>query len=248
MRGRAKQIVIHDAHLTVGVPAGLLVRLFCAGKRRRFRTPANLTIILVHNRSYPTLMERSLDYLGVEYVTLKPPAGVRWRHTLKNTAMLDYLSSGRCTTEYVMFCDSDDALMRDDPAKAVALLEAAQCDMLISTTKYADYRGMPERAAMTTALAPVDLRSKPRAAIHLNSGVFIARRTFLAEYLTTANQYITSDDLEGDWLRIFDGGAMISRLPEFPRGIGDEQIIMRYLFPAFYPRMRLDYGGALARR
>jgi hypothetical protein len=162
--------------------------------------------------------------------------------------VLDYLRSGACATEYVLAADCDDALMRDDPARAVALLQAADCEMLVSSTAYARYRNMPDVKAQTISFAPPELAAERKPRIHLNAGVYIARTAFLVEYLTEAAKYVTDNDLPSGALTDMTDAEVLARLPDFPVGIGSDQTIMRYLFPRFYPRMKIDYGGKLARR
>jgi len=242
-------LVVHDAAITRGLPPKLLVDVLCAPNAGRFRRPDNLTILLVHNRPEKTLMEISLDYLGIhDYTVLRVPRDQPWRHTQRIGAVRDYLRSGACTTEYVLFADCDDALMRDDPARAIELLQAAGCDMLISSTAYARYRNMPDEKARTESFAPQPLRGQSKPRIHLNAGVYIARVAFLADYLAEAAKYVTDNDLPSGALTDMSDAEVLRRLPDFPRGIGSDQTIMRYLFPRFYPRMKIDYDHALALR
>jgi hypothetical protein len=65
-------------------------------------------------------MEKSLRYVGIEnFTVLRPPINGPWVHTVKISAVSSYLKSGACKTEYLLFCDSDDAVLRDDPKKAI---------------------------------------------------------------------------------------------------------------------------------
>lgn len=242
-RDRYRQLVIHDARLTRRLSPETLVRIFCEPNRGKFRRPDDLTILLVHNRTGKTLMEQSLDCLGVEYTILRLPPEIPWRHTMRITATLDWLRSGACKTDYVLSVDCDDALMRDDPAKAVALL--GDGEMLVSSTTYARYRNMPDVKAAMLKLAPPKLAQARHPRVHLNAGVYVAKRGFLEEYLTAASAFVTGDDLRLDGLT---DAEVLARLPDFPRGVGSDQTIMRYLFPTFYPRMKIDYANLLAAR
>jgi hypothetical protein len=106
---------------------------------------------------------------------------------------------------------------------------------------------MPEVKAHMISLAPPEMQRGRKPRIHLNAGVYVARTKFLLEYLTEAEKYVTDSDL-GEQLYDMDEAEVIARLPDFPRGIGSDQTIMRYLFPRFYPRMKIDYAGRLAPR
>jgi hypothetical protein len=243
------QVIVHNARLIFGVPSKLLFQALCSGNRGRFETPPNLTIVLVHNRPHKTLMELSLDYLGVDsYVVLRTPPDQPWTHTTRITKILEYLESGACTTQYVLSTDCDDALLRDDPAKTIELLRAAGCEMLVSSSSYKLYRNMPQVREQTEALAPISLQGGKRQRIHLNAGVYIATASFLKEYLHIAAQYVTDNDFRSHELIDVSDEELRRILPDFPRGFGSDQAIMRLLFPRFYPRMQIDYAGRLALR
>lgn len=241
-------VVLHNGRFKA-IPTRILIDLFCRANRGRFALPPDLTILLVHNRPGKTLMELSLDYLGIAgYTVIRLPAGRPWRHTARITAVLDYLRSGRCTTEYVLWADCDDALFRDDPAVTIDLLKQANCEMLVSSTSFDGYRNMPDVKQWTTQLGQAEARQRRRPNIHLNAGVLIARTDFLQEYLTEASTFVTENDLPAGALRRLSDAEILRLLPEFPRGTGSDQRIMRYLFPRFYPRMKIDYDSRLALR
>ena len=240
--------ILHNGRFKA-IPPGVLIPIFCRANRGRLSKPPNLTILLVHNRPTKTLVELSLDYVGIDnYTVLRLPANERWRHTARITAVLDFLRSGRCETEYILCCDCDDVLVRGEPARAIEFLHAAGCEMLVSSTAYARYRNMPEVKARMIAIAPDDLRNRRGARIHLNAGVFVARAAFLKEYMEEAMTYVTENDVPSRLLTNMSDAEVLARLPDFPRGIGSDQTIMRYLFPRFHPRMKIDYSGQLALR
>ena len=241
-------IVLHNGRFK-SIPPGVLIPVFCRSKRGGLTKPPNLTILLVHNRPDKTLMEQSLEYLGIrDYTVLRLPSDQPWRHTARIAAILDHLRSGACATEYILVSDSDDALIRDDPQKAIDLLRAADCEMLVSSTAYAAYHGMPDVKIKTMSLAPPQRDGSRHPRIHLNAGVYIARASFLREYLEATRQYVSEHDLAIEKLNIISDEDLLRLLPDFPRGVGSDQTIMRYLFPQFYPRMKIDYDERLARR
>jgi hypothetical protein len=249
VRRNYRQVIVHDAGLTRNLPPQLVVSLFCSKNRGKFRKPENLSIVLVHNRPNKTLMELSLDYVGIEnYTVLRTPAAEPWRHTTRITEILRWFRSGACTTEYVLCADCDDALMNDDPARAVQLLQEAGCDLLVSSSSYTLYRNMPEARRATEAIAPPERRVGLKPNIHLNAGVYISTAKFLREYLEMASAYVTSADLQSHELLGMSDADLLHMLPEFPRGFGSDQAIMRYLFPRLYPRMKIDYDARLVER
>ncbi len=176
------------------------------------------------------------------------PKSGPWRHSLKISSIRDYLKSGACRTDYVLFCDSDDAIMRGDPARAIDALKAAGCDMLVSCTSYARYQGMDEIATWTKSIAPPDLVKQRRGRFHLNSGVYIARADFLTEFMEQAMSFVTPDDIAGGVLYSMTDAEVHATLPDFPRRSGEDQLIFRYLSKRNFPRMKIDYGLRLAIR
>ncbi len=81
--------------------------------------------------------------------------------------------------------------------------------------------------------------------VHLNAGAYVARRSYLIEFLEAAADYVTDD--EPRWSEY----ARMSRLVEnatFPLACGSEQNIFRFLYPRFAASMRLDYAAKLAFR
>jgi len=241
-------IVIHR-NAVDKLPKRLAVAMICGHVKGKLRCPSQLTIILIHDYHSPPLMEMSLQYVGINnYVVVKPPTAGPWRGSKKILAMNDYLRSGRCHSEYLLYCDSTDAVLRDDPAKAITYLQEQKCDLLISNTPFtADF----EYQCMPQALAWADQRAREHGCmgLYINAGVFIGRTDFLREVFDAAEPFVTDHDLSRDEEREYSRkGELADQLPEFPKGIGSDQIIMRHLHPQFYPRMKIDYKGQLALR
>jgi len=231
----------------LSLPLPLMLKLICGPVRGRLRCPSNVTIVLVHDFPRAPLTETSLRYVGIEeYVVVRPPCGRRFRNTDKLRALVGWLGSGACSTEYVLYLDSSDVFIRNDPAIAVRLLDQLQGDLLFSSeqTPYV-YECMPDVRAWTDGVA--DALSLPRR--YLNAGVFVGRRAFLREVLETAVAYATDDDLSHrELVAAIRAGTLRGRLPRFPCGCGSDQAILRYLHPRFFPRMQVDYGCDLAWR
>jgi hypothetical protein len=128
--------VIHRRELTESPPS-LVIPLLCGHVKGKLRCPPDLTILLVHNYEDEPIMQQSLRYVGIKnFTALKPQTNGPWCHTNKLVAIFDYLNSGACKTEYIFFCDSSDAILRDDPGKAIRYLKEENCDMLFSRTKF----------------------------------------------------------------------------------------------------------------
>ena len=120
------------------------------------------------------------------------------------------------------------------------------CELIFSSTNWAGaYEGMP----WVKAWADKNAQDNGRKHCYLNSGVYIGRSKFLRKVVNEAMEYITDHDLSRDeYWDLCDHGSHYERLPEFPKGIGSDQVILRYLHPRFYPRMKIDYKDRLAIR
>lgn len=239
-------LVIHRRKLTENPPA-LILPLLCGHVKGKLSCPPELTILLVHNHEYETLMEKSLRYVGIEnYIVLRPTLNGPWIQTVKVRAILNYLKSGACKTEYLLYCDSNDAVLRDDPSKTIRYLEEENCELLFSKTKSRKvYDYLPHVKDWTDHVA----KEHGSPGWYINAGVFVARTSFLSEVLEAVMAYITDDDLPDKVLdQLIRNGDFKKRLPEFPKGCGSDQTILRYLHPQFYPRMKIDYQGRLALR
>ena len=202
---------------------------------------------MVHDYENPPIMEQSLVYTGIKnYVALKPKLNRPWYHSIKLVTILNYLNSGACKTEYILFADSDDAVLRDDPRKAIQYLEEENCDLLFSNTKFrGGYECMPEVKDWAGQVA----KEKGALGLYLNSGVYIGRTAFFREVVEAAAAYVTDDDLSREeYGRRRRDGTLGERLPEFPKACGSDQAIFRFLHQRFYPRLKVDYLGRLALR
>ncbi len=218
--------------------------MLCWQNKGRFRKPDNLAILLLHNRNYKTILEQSLDYLGIGgYSVVRPhlPRGV-WRHTVKITAALDF--ARQCAEEYILYVDSDDAILIGDPQSAIRLLQDSGGEMLFSTTKARAYGLMPELEGWFRQMADDAGWSRARN-VNINCGVYVAQRELLIEFLEAAAEYVTDDDLSWEEFKTKRQARM---MPEFPLGCGCDQSISRFLYPRFAEKLRLDYAAKLAIR
>jgi hypothetical protein len=239
-------LVIHRRKL-VKNPPGLIIPLLCGHVNGKFRCPPDLTIVLVHNYDAQPIMEKSLLYVGIkDYVVLKPKLNRPWYNAVKLETIFNYIKSGSCKTEYIMYCDSDDAILRNDPKKAIQFLQEENCDLLFSRTKCkVGYECMPQVKAWSDQIA----QEQGASGWYLNSGVYLVRTEFFRIVLEAAIAYVTDDDISlKEYAQRRRNGTLGERLPEFPKGAGSDQVIFRYLQPQFYPRIKVDYTGRLALR
>lgn len=243
-RSEWQGVLLHDARLP-NVPPSIALPLVCGPVKEALSRPASLTILLMNDARSPTLFEKGLRYGGIDrYTVVRPQVNGAWRDSIKITAILNYLQSGACQTEFVLYADSPDALLRADPGRAVTLLEEMGCDCLFSTTRLdLGYECMPE----VKTWAVDNARQQGYPAGFINAGVFVARVAFLGELFSAATDYITPDEMPRvEFRRRLSQGTLCEALPDFPRGVGTDQQILRWLHPRFYPRMKVDYAGRLA--
>lgn len=221
------------------------------GYKGAFSKPDNLTILTVRNegsleeRIVPSLkgyedksiLETNLEYLGIQPLVVLTDSRLPWRNTFKLEIILEYLNSGKCTTEYFMFCDAVDVIFRDDPQKVIDIFKTFNCEALFMSTHSTDgYKCMPQ----VKKFIDESIQSNER---YLNSGVYIGRTEFIKELLTEAIQYtiphgVTMDDYH----KYLDSNPL-----NYPHGSQDQDII-RYLEPKFYPRLQVDYKNKMAYR
>ncbi len=240
-------VVVHKRLLRDGFPGWLVVRLLCGGVRGRVVCPPELTLVTVHNRDGETLFERSARYLGMPCIVARVPPATPWRHTLKITALLDLVRK-QPPTEYLLFCDADDCVIRDDPRRAIQLLEASGADLLFSdSVNDTFYEFMPEVRDWVDRVVPAD----PAWGAYLGAGVFVARWDFLEGYLSEAASYVRSpDDPDAPppiaWDPRFPDSIIATE--RFPHGVDDDEAIHRFLQPRHHPRVQVDWSGKLALR
>ncbi|SDK23555.1 hypothetical protein SAMN05421823_102210 [Catalinimonas alkaloidigena] len=241
------QIVIHRRDYTK-LPASVVIPLFSRHLRNQLGPSDDLTIVLVHNYPKPPIMEQSLHYVGIhDFVVLTPPKAPQgWHHGQKIQVIHEYLQSGKCKTPYVLYCDSDDAILQKDPRLAIDLLKKENCDLLFSETAYpAGYECMPDVQEWADQNA-AESGSQP---LYINSGVYIGKTEFMKEVFADAVQYVTDDALPiTEHRRLQAENRLQEVLTEYPKRCASCQEIFRYLHPKYYPRMKIDYKEQLALR
>ncbi|MBZ9678123.1 hypothetical protein [Mesorhizobium sp. ES1-1] len=205
-----------------------------------------MDLLLIHNRTEQTILEKSLAYLGIlDHAVVRPhlPHGV-WRNTYKIPAALHFAETS--TSEFVFCIDADDSVLIGDPRKALELLEDSGGDILFSTTGHGDYDLMPDIGFRFLAEAETAGWGASHD-IHLNAGVYVARRRVLVEFLRAATRYVSANEpMWSEYRRAMKAHPL--DLPPFPFACGSEQNIFRFIYPAFSASVRLDYNRRLAYR
>lgn len=245
VRRNAKAVMIHDSRWVARLPVWASIPLLCGRVKGRLTKPPELTIALCHNRPYRTALETSLDYVGgiaceVGQVPTEPP----WKHTHKILGLLDVMRR-KPRTEYILYSDSDDAVLRNDPQFAIDLLDEYDCDMLFSSS-YSNrtYKYMPEVERWLDTVSPAE----SPGGRYLCAGVFMGRWDFVQTVLEEATQYICDGDVD-DAPRVLERHrGMVQNTDRFPFGVDNDQTLFRYLHPQFHPRIRVDTQSRLALR
>ncbi len=245
-RSEWEYLCIHTAAYSK-IPSVITIPLLCGHAKGKLRCPPEIDIVLIHNFKKKTVMEKSLHYVGIrDFVVLKVDRGIRWHNIQKIRELKAFLDSDRCKAEYIFYCDSSDAFLRDDPQKAIQYLQDEDCDLLFSSTRArAGYELMPEAKAWSDSIA----RQGGYGERYLNAGVFVAKTSFLREVIDAAMEYITENPISRfEYRRRIESEDDSLDLRSFPEGISCDQIVFRYLHQQFYPRMKIDYKNNLAYR
>ena len=214
-----------------------------------FSCPSSLTITTCRNSGPMTdriinelegyedvsLLESSLQHLGIHTLKRLESSELPWRNTFKFELINEYLKE--CKTEYFMCCDAIDVIFRDDPFRVLDIFESFDCDMLFMSTDSLDgYDCMPEVFNEVKKINNNNGR-------YLNSGVYIGRTNFVREVIEECMEYaiphgVTMDDYK-EYLN--------SKPKTYPKGAQDQDIF-RFLEPKFSPRIKVDYENRMAFR
>jgi hypothetical protein len=240
------QPIIHDRHI---VKQALEQIKLLNKYENAFEMPRDLTILTCRNegtmedRIIPSLagyedtsiLESSLEYLGIHGLVVLRDKRLPWRNTYKIENIYNYLISGKCTTKYFMYCDAIDVIFKDDPQVVIDIFESFKCKMLFMSTQSPDgYNCMPEIKSWA------DKISLNR---YMNSGVYIGYTDFITSFFKEAMKYITPHGCLMAEYRDY-----LSTTPSnYPIGSQDQDIF-RYIQPKFYPELQVDYKNLMAYR
>ena len=144
-----KQPIIHDRHIVKSIFENMKNN---GVNKNAFKMPDNLTIttcrnegsmedrIIDHLKGYEdkSILESSLEYLGIDNLVVLRDGRLPWRNTFKFEMIHNYLNSGKCSTEYFMCCDAIDVIFKDDPQKVIDIFESFDCDALFMSTNSLD--------------------------------------------------------------------------------------------------------------
>ena len=246
LRRTAGSVVIHDRLLKRPIPRRLLLSALCGHARGRHALPRDLTIVVAHDRPHESLMEHSVRYVtGSRCALARIEPADRWRYTRKVTALRDFLAT-RPRTEYLLFADADDCVLRDDPRRAIELLREYDCDLLFSSSHATEqYQFMPE----VKTWVDETFAGPSRGGRYLNSGCFVGRWDFVGEVVEAACAFVFEPgDPEAPRATAWSRHGLVRATERYPYGVELDQDFYRFLQPRFHPRLRVDPDWKLALR
>ncbi|MBI4858870.1 MAG: hypothetical protein HY815_01145 [Candidatus Riflebacteria bacterium] len=187
---------------------------FFASEPRTLGAAPGLTLITCNNgHEAMGLLERSLDHLGLPY--LVGGVGVDpWVNSRdKPRVILDLLA--RVETRHVLYADSRDAILVDDPRIGLERFrQMSSCRLLFG----ADRLNWPNVKVFKQFEESLDGSDNAGKFRYLNGGVWLGEREFS--------------------LRFFERALATTPVPE---AADSEQGLLKKLFPSFYPDVQLDY-------
>ena len=218
--------------------------------QKKFSRPNNLAIITAHNYIHKSLFEKSLEHFGVyDYICLHHPEIKDWNHKLKLFWLLSYLKTDNCKEDLVLFCDANDCILIDDPSKIIQIFKEYSCKMLFMSTKMK--RGYPDKKSLS--FAKKHNKSSSKKTRHLNSGVFVGERRFIIHVLEDLIQIINEIDdnthpITKSIVNYYDKESSSCPASTYDKIYIPDQNIFRYLYPKYYPDMKIDLDNKLAFR
>jgi len=237
--------IIHDRHIVKDYFESLQ---YHGINRNQFSMPENLTIITCRNKGSmqdriidslygyeeKSILECSLEYLGISQLKILYDERLPWRNTFKIEDIYNYLVSNECSTEYIMYCDAIDVIFIDNPNRVIEIFNGYACDMLfMSTTSTDGYSCMPEVKKWADSVGNR----------YLNSGVWIGKLPFVISFFEEAMKYIEPHGVTMDKYHQY----LLDKPKEYPVGSQDQDIF-RYIQPKFHPRLKVDFLNKMAYR
>jgi hypothetical protein len=228
-RLRTPAPIIHDSQLAYNLQ---LWMEHDGSLKNAFTKPDELAIFTAHNYDKKSLFERNLEFLGITdfdviHIDLKP-----WNHTKRLAYFLNYLIND-CRNDIVLYCDSDDVVIRDNPSKILDIFKSFNTDLLYNSTSYMHgYKCMPDTFKWANLIHPKR---------YLNGGAFIGKRELLIDVLTHCCKYVAENPPSTKYFY----NNELEFINKFPYGIGCDQPLLRFLEPQYYPKLLIDSKNLL---
>lgn len=199
----------------------VIVNMFFQTCRKKIKLRDDLSIVTWNNKLEISLIERSLDHLGLSCKVLGK--GVNpWNNTLKIKLIRDFLP--RVNTKFVMGIDAFDVIVMRDPGEAVNLLGFYGADMVFNATC-----GIACSSKRLVDFCDEEFAGYPMR--HLNAGAWVARTDFCREFFNEVDG-ITYDDIQKE---DYSTGSPLGSFSK------SEQLRIKLVFENFYPKVTIDY-------
>ena len=102
----------------------------------KFKKPYDLLIVTVSTYSEPTILEKSLIHLGIKDFVILNEQMNKWNFFYKIKWLNNYLSNRKFKEKYLLFLDSRDAILQDNPQKIIDLFLKKKCKLLFNATEF----------------------------------------------------------------------------------------------------------------
>lgn len=193
-------------------------------KKKQIDLSSDITIITWNNLD-KGCFEKSLESHGVPYV-LKGTKDHIWSNYNKFKYNIELAK--KCGTKYMMGCDSHDVFFIGDICRVVEEFKKTNCKMLFNSEKFF-YPNFQEGVLQKCKKFQEDIGCGRY--VYLNAGVWIGETKFCLDFFNRANEIRVYD--------LFDCSSY-----EFLKrsSIGCDQSSLHYIFPEFYPDVKLDYN------
>jgi len=204
----------------------IIIKEFFNTKRKKIKLH-DLTIVTWNNKKSKSILERSLEHLGLKCVVLGK--GIKsWNNTLKIKLINKALP--KIKTNFVMGVDAFDAIILSDPNKSIDILNFYNADMVFNATCGTVYSSKRLIEFCDNQFSRYPMRNP-------NAGAWIAKTKFCRRFFNKM------------------AGITINKLvkfmheEEFPNNptpslqwcSKSEQLRMKFIFEKLYPRVTIDY-------
>ncbi len=186
--------------------------------RSEVKINKNITIITWNNNEkIISLLEKCLDFLGLPYLIFgKGIPRKDWVNQKKPRLLLDNFDLIK--SELVIGLDSFDVVVLGDMIAVEERFRLHDCEMLYGSELF---NSPPVRNYVSTFEDEIAGNYPYR---YLNSGTWIGKREFVYEFFHDA----------------FNSGKT-----DHSRWRKSDQLLIKYIFPKYYPRVKLDYEATI---
>lgn len=194
----------------------------------------DMTIITWNTESGKSILEQSLDKLGVPYTVLGREQK-NWSNTMKMDLSRKFLKT--VTTPYVLALDAYDILVLDHPAKALKRFQQMDCDILFNASRifYPDFSKQDTETHITDTWKRFQQQVGRPPWTFVNAGACIAGREAYLDF--------AKDCLSRDILTLIRKNTLPGYYGKYNRKTQNiEQVRVNWCFMDWFPRVQADCG------